>query len=238
VFDEYRRLYGIADILDPSVVTPEIKQLLSLSDAAVASNEKNLPKKDDYVLAMTGNELATWHVRGVTPYYSDGSFMNKDGAYRMQELAEATAYFPSVFLNLWTYKLDVRHVYAGYKLYRVIEGPRFTWMGRFPDGWIGKRGRLILYPRYTENALVHVSTSRYTPENSVSVYQDDVFLEKVPLTEGHEHTFKLQATGKDAPTVFRFEIERTFVPKELRLNMDKRELGAFVRLEPFAPTSQ
>jgi hypothetical protein len=236
VFQENRRVYGIGDLIDPAVVTPEIKQLLPIeaSEAELANNEKNWPKKNDYVLAITGNELATWQVRGVGPYYSDGSFLQRDGSYDMQEVAGERSYFRSAFINIWTFGLEFGQTYAGYELYRVIGGPRFTWLGRYPDGWMGRRARLTLYPEYVANALVHVATSRYNPRNSVSVFQDDVLIDKAALSEGNEHTFKLKPVSKDVPTVFRFEVERTFVPQKLRLSKDKRELGAFVRLEPFA----
>jgi hypothetical protein len=211
-----------------------MRKLISISDAELANNEKNWPKKDDYVIAMTGNELATWQVRGVGPFYSEGSFLQKDGSYDMQEVAGERLYFPSVFINVWTNGLDFRQTYVGYELYRVIAGPRFTWLGRYPDGWVGRRARLTLYPEYVASALVHVATSRYNPNNSVSVFQDDVLIDKAPLSEGKEHTFKLRPVSKDVPTVFRFEVERTFVPQKLHLNKDKRELGAIVRFEPFA----
>jgi hypothetical protein len=227
-------MYGIADLVDPAVITPEMMQLLLITDADLANNEKNFPKKDDYVIAITGNGLATWQVRGVAPFYGEGSFLQRDGSYDLQVVAEERSYFPSVFVNIWTQRFDARQTYVGYDLYKVVEGPRFTWLGRYPDGWIGRRARLALFPEYVANALVHVSTSKYNPSNSVSVFRDEVLIDRVRLSEGTEHTFKLVPIARTSPTVFRFEVDRTFVPQKLHLNRDKRELGAMIRLEPFA----
>jgi hypothetical protein len=238
VFHETRRLYGIADLVDPAVVTPEMRQLLSISDEALANNEKNFPRKDDYVIDITGNELATWQVRGVAPYYREGSFLLKDGSYDMEMVAGRRAYFPSAYINLWNSHLGFAQTYVGYEIYRVVRGPRFTWLGRYPDGWMGRRARLTLFPEYVDHALVHISTSRYNPINSVSVFENDVLIDKMALSEGKEHTFKLRPVSTDAPTVFRFDVARTFVPQKLHLNKDKRELGAFVRLEPMAAKSK
>jgi hypothetical protein len=238
VFHRERRVYGIADVVDPAVVTPEMRSLLAVSLDSLLANEKNIPKKDDYVVAMTGDELGTWQVRGVAPFYSDGSVLQKDGGYDMRLLADQRVYCPELFVNVWTYWPTARSTYLGYKIYRVISGPRFTWFGKYPDGWVGKQSRLTLYPKYVANALLHMSTSKYNPHNSVVLFRDDVAVERVVLSEGKEHTFNLRTSTEGAPTVYRFEVEDTFVPKKLHVNNDSRELGALVRLEPFAPKQE
>jgi len=232
VYHEPRRLYGIADLIDPNVITLKMRQLLSITDAMLAANEGNVPKKGDYVLDITGDNLGTWQTRGVGPFYSDGSFLVQDGAYEMQELGNERSFFPAAFLNVWTHRAELRQTYIGYKIYRVSEGPKFTWLGRFPDGWMGRRTRLILYPEYVKNALVHVVTPKYNPINTLRLYRDDVLIDSVVLPQGKEQTFNLQTA--DRPTLFRFELDRTFVPSQLHLNRDDRELGALISLEPFA----
>jgi hypothetical protein len=234
VFHVDRHLYGIADLVDPAIITREMRELLSVSDADLKNNEKNLPKKDDFIVSINGNELGTWQVRGVGPFYSDSSFLQKDGSYDMEKVAENRSYFPALLINVWTDRPAFMPTYVGYKLYRVTAGPRFNWLGRYPDGWMGRQARLILYPNHISSALVHVSTSEYNPGNAVCLYRDDVLLERASLSVGNEHTFKVTPVDKQSPTVFRFEVERTFVPRTLHLNKDKRELGAFIRLEPFA----
>ncbi len=241
VFHQKRRVYGIADVVDPAVVTPAMRSLLAVSDLSLAANEQNIPKKDDYVVTLTGDELGTWQIRGVGPFYSDGSVLQSDGGYDMTLLADHRVYWPQLFVNVWTYRPAFRWTYMGYKIYRVESGPRFVWFGRFPDGWIGKQARLVLYPEYVSNAVVHLSTSKYNSPNSVVLFRNDVPVDRAVLSVGKESTFHLSANTSsaaehDAPTVFRFEVEKIFVPRRYHLgNDDRRKLGAFVRLEPFAP---
>lgn len=237
IFNENRRLYGIADLIDPAIVTPEVRELLALTDADLAANEKNYPKTDDYVIALTGDELATWHVRGVSPYYSEGSFLNRERSYEMQQIAESRVYFPAVFLNVWTLRPEFRNAYVGYEIYRVKQGPRFLWFGRYPDGWIGRAARLVLYPERVRGAIAHISTSKHVPVNAVTVFRDDVLVERAVLKEGSEHSFRLTPSPGEA-AVFRFEVERAFVPKSIGMGKDKRELGALVWLEPLLNTSK
>jgi len=74
--------------------------------------------------------------------------------------------------------------------------------------------------------------------NAIRVFEDGVAVDKAMLFEGREQTFQLKASASGRPTTFEFEVERTFVPKKIHLNDDSRELGALVRLEPFAPKAQ
>jgi hypothetical protein len=238
VFGEERRVHGIADVVNPAVVTPEMMSLLNVSAEALRANEANIPRKDDYVVAMTGDKLATWQIRGIAPWYCDGAVLQRDGSYEMRLVSEYRIYWPGLFVNVWTHRPDAMRSYVGYKMYRVLSDPRFVWFGKYPDGWIGKQARLTLYPQYVGSALVHVSTSHFNPHNSIALYRDGVELEKVALSEGKEHTFDLSVSPGSTPTVFRFEVERTFVPKDLGLNDDKRELGVFVRLEPVAAEAE
>lgn len=233
-YHSHHPVYGIADLVDPAVITPAMRQLFSLTDADLANNEQNLPKKGDYVLAITGNELATWQVRGVAPYYGEGSFLLKDGAYEMREVSSQVVTFQSLFFHIWTNRIAFLPLSVGYKLYTVTSGPRFTWIGRYPDGWIGKRARLIVFPEYVERALIHVSAPRQNSGSRLMLFQDDRMVKQTMLVEGGEQTIDLDLGWRSRPTVFRLEVDRTFVPKKLGLNEDKRELGALVRLEPYA----
>jgi hypothetical protein len=237
-FRARRRLYGIGDLVNPALVTREIRELVSVSDAELAVNEKNWPRKNDYLIAITGSELGKWQVRGVSPFYSDGSDLLRDGGYDMDLVGEESIYFPAVFVNVWTHLPNVRRVYSGYQIYRIRTGPRFTWLGRYPDDWMGRRARLTLYPAYVSRALVHISTSRYNPRNNVTLLEDGVEIERGTLREGEERTIELRPRSGEKPTVFEFRVESTFFPEKLGLSDDLRELGALIRLEPFAPANE
>ena len=230
-FGTKRPITGIADLVNPAVITKDLMDLREVAEADLRANEANFPRQGDYVFAITANKLATWQVRGVAPFYSTGSELHADGAYVMREVAEDQIHYAGPFVNIWTGWPDFRDTYMGYKLYQVTAGPRFTWLGRYPDGWIQKQARLTLYPEYVSRALVHVGTSKYTPSNAIHVFEGDTLVASAMLSDGREHTFSLVC--KAAVTKYRFEVERAFVPKTVGMNNDARELGAFVRLEPF-----
>jgi len=232
VFHAGRNVTGIADIVNPAVVTNEMRELRLVTDADLRKNEGNWPKKGEYVLDFTGDLLANWQVRGVAPWFSDGSDLRRDGGYDMTVVAHERLYFPALFRNVWTGWPNFAEVSVGYELYRVTEGPRFTWLGRYPDGWMGHSARLTIYPEYVTRAKVYVSTSQYNPQNSVSVYRDDVLLGRSDLSPGKEWLLPLSAAAKDRPTIFRFEVARTFVPRNIHVyEGDTRQLGARIRIE-------
>jgi hypothetical protein len=234
IFHEDRHVFGVADLIDPAAIKPEILELLHLTEADLRANEKHSPKKGEYVMTISGNKLATWQARSVAPTYGDGSYLYRDGSYDMQLIAEDRVYSSGVFLNIWTLRPQMMSTYLGYELYKIVDGPRFTWRGRYPDTWMGRTASLTLYPEYVNRALLHLSTSKYNPQNAVSILKDGELIERLALKEGEERTVTLTCQNS-APAVFRFEVERTFVPKEVHMNRDTRELGVIVRLEPFAP---
>lgn len=234
-----KRVYGIGDVVNPTTVTRDMRDMLSITDADLANNEKHMPVKGDYVLVFTGDRLATWQVRGAAPIYSDGSFLQKDAAYEMTMVDERMAFHPVAFVNVWTFMPELRQSYLGFKMYKVTSGPRFTWFGRYPDGWIGKEARLTLYPEYVRRALVHIRTSSVVPHNTVRLYREGALMESAVLSAGSDRTFSLACCAAGKPTTFRLQVERTFVPRRTYfLNRDDRQLGALVRLEPFGDQPQ
>jgi len=230
---EDRVVGGIADLLNPAVVTPEIVKLLRLLPQQLEDNERAFPHRGDYVLVMTGNKLATWFVRGVTPYFSDDSLLLKEREYDMIPVAENRSYVPAAFMHVWTYGLQYGPTYIGYKLYRVTsERPRILWRGRYPDGWMGKSASIRLFPEYGKRAVITMSTPAFNTPNRVTVTQDGVKIRDLVLAEGREESFEVENSGDRVPTRIGITVQKTVVPKELELNQDKREIGILVRIEP------
>lgn len=228
-----RVVSGIADLLNPEVATPEILKLLSISQEQLDNNVKSLPTKDDYLLVMTGDKLGTWFVRGVTPYFSKDSILKKYGAYDMKLVAEDKLFSPSAYLNIWTNKLYFGSTYFGYKLYRVLDNrPKIFWRNRYPDGWIGKTASITLFPEFGKHVLITVSTPNFNSPNRLNVTQDGVQIKSLALIEGKELSFEICNCGKKVPTIIKFFVEKTAVPRKLKINKDKRELGILIRAEP------
>jgi len=206
-------------------------RLLRITHEQLAANRRSLPREGDYLLLMTGNKLATWFVRGVTPYYSEDSILGRDRAYDLIPVAEGRAFAPGAFMNVWTYRLNLARTYVGYKLYKVTNrSARIVWTGRYPDGWLGPVSSVRLSSDYGERARVTLSTPGFNSPNRVRVWKDGKLLRDLALTEGHEVQFDVATGGTGA--ALNFFVERTAVPRELGLNRDKRELGVLSRIEP------
>lgn len=232
-FNETRTVEGIADLLNPEVVTPKMLKLLGISQKQLDDNEMAFPRRGDYVLLMTGNKLANWSVRGATPYFSDESILKKLGAYDMELIAENRLFTPSIYLDIWTERPYIGSTYFGYKLYKIAsDRPKIIWHDRHPDGWIGRAASLRVFPEFGRSALVTVSTPSFNSPNWLTVLQDDVVIQKLTLIEGREVSFEISTNIERIPTNLRFEVENVVVPKNLKINKDKRELGVLIRVEP------
>lgn len=232
MYGQSRLVGGIADLLNPAVTTPTMRKLLDISQKQLDNNESALPRKDDYLLVMTGNKLATWFVRGVTPHYSDESILRRDDAYEMIPVAENRVFMPSAFLDIWADKLYFGPTYFGYKLYRVTsERPKLVWRGRYPDGWIGSGATLRLFAEFGKKAVVTVSTPEFNSPNRVTVRRGGVVMQDLRLVAGKAVTFEVDVAEGDNPTSLRFSVARTVVPKDLKLNNDTREIGILLQVE-------
>jgi hypothetical protein len=227
-----RAVRGIASILDPSVATPALLKLLSVTQEQLDRDEESLPRKDDYLLVMTGNKLAMWSIRGVAPHFSDDSILAKDDAYEMVPVAQGKQFSWGAYVNVWTYRLNVGQTYIGYKLYKVTtERPKLFWRNRFPDGWVGKQATLRLYPEFGKTALLTVSTPDFNSPNRIVITRNDLRMAEMVLEAGQEKSIELEVDSIGGPTRIVLDVERTTVPKDRKINKDKRALGVLVRLE-------
>ncbi len=229
----YHTAKGIADVLDPDVTSnKELLKLLNITQAQIDSNIDNVPKRGDYLLVFTGNNLATWFSRGVTPYYSKDSILKMQGAYDMELLEEKNITFPAIYINTWTHLLDMENSYIGYKLYRTLDDwPEFLWKGRFPDGWAGNVSSLLINPTYQRPVIVKISAPEYILPQKVTIRKDGEFLKELTLINTDEIILNLSDKALLKPTRFQFDAEKTFIPKELNLYKDHRKLGLLINLD-------
>ena len=230
------RIEGIADALDPAVTNNvDILKLLNVTRSQIDENIKNLPKQGDYLLAFTGNKLATWFLRGVTPYYSEDSLLRRQGSYDMDLVAEREITLPALYQNVWTGKLAGGETSIGYKLYRVVDNePKFFWKGRYPDGWIGKKATLRINANYRKPVVIRLSVPDFTLPNRVRISKDGRLIKKLEITDTNEMVFPLSNIVQ-GHAEFQFEVQNVVVPKSIKLNKDKRELGLRIELDTAFP---
>lgn len=225
----YGDVFGIADLLDPAVYNPELGKLLGVTKKDLADNFKNLPKKDDFLLVFTGEKLATWFLRGVTPYYTPDSILHKEDMYDMTLVDNHEFSKSAIFQHVWFNKLNFANTKLGYKIYRIDSNSyKYFWRNRYPDGWSTKDSELLLSSDYKKPVAIRLSAPSYNLPNKVTIYKNHNRLTTVDLTDSSEKTLLLDSMPTNFES-YQFSVERTVSPLELKINKDKREIG--VRLE-------
>lgn len=226
------RVAGIGDLLDPAVLKPEILDILQVTPEQIEANIDNMPRKGQYLLVFTGNKLATWFLRGVTPYFSQDAQMKLENIYDMELVAEKTIETPAIYLHEWTRKIDISPTYVGYKLYRVLsDKPRFFWRGRYPDGWVGFKSSLKIDNSYNGPISIKISVPQFTVPNRVRVFRDEILIKELDFNDPNEVIIDIGPRPVSS-TQLAFEVERAVAPKEIRMNKDERKLGARIALVP------
>lgn len=222
---------GIGDIVDPATSSnKDVMELLQVTPSMLAANIKNLPHKNDYVLTFTGKKIATWFLRGVSPYFSEDSVLKTQGVYDMQLVAEKQISAPAIYLNTWTNKLNIDDTYLGYKLYRILsDRPKFIWNGRYLDSWIGKETTLLIDPSYNQKAYIRLSVPSFNLPATIDIYKDGKFFKKVIFKNTNEKTLFLTDTPNNQ-VMFKFELDKTVIPKNIGIADDIREIGALINL--------
>ncbi|MGF6611006.1 hypothetical protein OKW45_005928 [Paraburkholderia sp. WSM4175] len=225
------RVKGIADLLDPAALNPELMAILDVTPAQIEQNKKSLPRKGDYLLVFTGSKLATWFLRGVTPYYRPESLLKSEKMYPMHLVSEQTTSSPAIFIHTWTHRPKSATTWLGYKLYQIDGNePRYLWNGRYPDGWMGARGTLHINPEFSQPVIVRVSAPPFTLPNRVTITKNGRPFQVIELTDTNERAVQLRPSSSGTD-VFDFTIERTSTPHMLGLSDDKRELGIRISLD-------
>jgi len=226
---------GIADVLDPEVTSDkELLKMLHVQQDQIDLNVNNLPKHGDYLLVITGSKLATWFLRGVTPYYSKDSILKTQGAYDMELVAEHRIETPALYFHIWTHQLVGEETYIGYKLYRVLEDePKFLWRGRFPDGWIGRKASLQVNSTYHRSVIIKLSAPNFALPNKVIINKNDHPFKVLELTDTDEKVLKLSDDAQE-PSLYEFEVQNAIIPENINLNNDTRELGLRITLDTTA----
>ena len=233
---QHIRVHGISDILDPDVTSldrpdnVEILRLLGVTKKMLEDNFKNVPKEGDYLLTLTGGELATWFLRGVAPYYSEGSVLQAQGAYDMRLVAEKRETVRAVDVNIWTGRPACEKHWIGYQLYQVMSAPRFVWRGRYPDGWTEKKSSLTVYSSYGRPVVIKFSAPKGSLPEKVTIKKDGVFYKDYDILDTNEQTFALSGVV-DKPVLFEFEVDHAFRPSEIGIGPDARSTGMLLRLD-------
>lgn len=223
---------GIGELIDPAMLKPDLMKLLRITPQDLERNLGNVPKRGDLMLTFTGSKLGTWFLRGVTPFYMPDSFLKREGSYDMELVATRDIVTFSPFIHVWDDRPTAGSTWLGYKLYRIKdEKPKFLWSGRYPDGWIGEKATVTVNPNYRERLSFVVSAPPYVLPATVMVRRDGQLMKSVELKTTEEMPLDL-GPAPATSTAITFEVSKTFVGRDIRLNRDDRKLGARIALVP------
>ena len=222
------RVGGISDLLQGDDASSEVRHLLGISEAQMRGNLRAAPRKGDYVLVFTGRKVATWFLRGVAPYLSEGSELARSPNYTLTLTARKEIRVPSLQFNVWTGKLEYERSSLGYQLFEVMDDPKFFWRGRYPDGWIGRKASLLVTKNYGSTPELRLSSPNFLQPNAVTITKNGQLFRRLEITSTDEITLKLDAPTEDA--IYEVEVTRTVAPAEINFNADTRKLGLLIRL--------
>lgn len=225
---------GIGDIINPQTITDkDVMKLLNITPTMIDDNVKNLPKAEDYLLVFTGKKIATWFLRGVTPYFSSDSALKLDGSYDLELMADERISSKVVYFNIWSKRLDAGNSELGYKLYRVkSRQPKFVWRNHFLDGWVGRSSSLVVNSSYGKPLYIKVSIPQFNLPNGIRIFKNGALYKKVNFVNADEKVVLLSGKINDGD-VYTFQVDRVVSPEELGINNDTRELGARLDLHQY-----
>lgn len=233
---------GMADYLDPAVPTPEIRRLLHVTDDVLETNRRRLPARGDHVVVFTGAKLATWMVRGVTPYVCATTLLaGAQGDFDLELIAEEEIPQYAAYAHVWTGFPCFDRTTLGFKLYEVKSAkPRFMWFDRYPDGWIGSAASFTVNAPTPTQALLRLSAPPFTLPNEVTIICDDDAPVVVRLTSTDEVVVPVTCECRDGSSTVQLTTSHVKIPQDLKINRDKRRLGirAAFELVPTVPSKE
>ncbi|MEW6696502.1 MAG: hypothetical protein ACOY35_06815 [Bacillota bacterium] len=225
------KVEGIRDLLESREIPKDILNLYGVQD--IPQNIKRWPQKRDLVLVLTGEKPAHWNLRGIAPVKSEDSVLQKLG-YELELLSSKEISNKGLFYDISLKKITFKDTYLGYKLYRVDKSvPSVVWQGRYSDGWVGKTAKLIINPRQYKN--IHLETYTALPDKTtkLQVYCAGQLVKEIEEITNQKTLFEVnipEERQKDDAVELIFLVSDVFVPKDLGLNDDTRELGLLLNI--------
>jgi hypothetical protein len=230
-FNQWFRIGGVSDLLDGGAGSSDIQRLLGISEARMDANIGSLPKKNDFILVFTGRKLATWFLRGVTPFIYEESALTRLGTFDVEEVAANSIAMPAAYFNIWTGKPEIGLTRLGFRLYKVVsDGHKFFWRHRYADGWVGAKATLLIGATFGSRPILKLSSPNFVMPNRVTITKDGEPYKIIEITTTDEITLKLDESSAK-PASYEFTVEKTVAPVDIGLNADTRQLGLLIGLE-------
>jgi hypothetical protein len=221
---------GINDILNNIEITPEAAEIMGIKN--IPKKETRWPKKGDFILVFTGEKLAYWHVRGVAPYYIPNKPLLLNRGFDLQLIASDKK-INKVFYLDDTKRLKFGDIYTGYQLFQVNDVPHILWDGRYEDSWVGKKAKCNIYPESIKREFnFQLNVLKPCIPNKLEIFLNKRLIKTIEIVHEGTQVISIQSDGVKGKSIeIEFNLEKTFIPKNLGINNDTRELGAMIDIK-------
>jgi hypothetical protein len=226
------KVLGIQGLLENRRVAPEI---LKLHHAQAPDPADRFPRKGDFYARWTGERAVPWVVRGVSPFRksSESDGLTPTGLQLKQLQSRKTEWKGLV----WGPSRPVPTIQtfsAGYQMFQVKEASVVFWEeGRWNDGWMGKNA--VCRIGMTERAVPFRAILQAPPAGApgrIQVFQEETRIAVREWSEPGAVSIPLILSATDAVgTRLRFELDRTFVPRQIGTGADDRALGVMLNIQ-------
>ncbi|MFF2157532.1 hypothetical protein ACFVVQ_19765 [Paenibacillus chitinolyticus] len=221
---------GLADIYNPTMITPEIRELYQINN--IPDQAHRTPKKGDYVLVFSGYKPAYWNLRAVTPVnYNQSKTMEAGVNLELESSEDKTS--KTLFSEATSYKIKFGNTHLGYKLYKVLEGGALgLWKGRYEDGWITKHATYSTnVDSNQEKIVLSIHAPKYVLPANLTIKVEEQQSVNYEIKNEGEQIIELDISKyKDKKVNLDFLLDKTFVPKNEHVNNDTRELGVQIEI--------
>ncbi|HML89438.1 MAG TPA: hypothetical protein PKA28_13435 [Methylomusa anaerophila] len=235
VFSLQTEVYGIRSLFTGQSLTEEQKKLYSIK------NEWNdtilKPKKGDYILFMPGKNSAYWIVRGVAPFVAAHSHFERM-ADHVTVKSENLQSKSCLIIQPQAPFIVLDKVYRGYRLYQIGDIEKMIqWSGQFDDGWIGRSAiAAIPNPAEQENVYFEVFVPQQVLPQRLTIHCGDALVSDITFSESGTYPLVLNLDNYitnnhsvSASVDLKFSVSNIFVPQNMGLNKDTRELGLLLK---------
>jgi hypothetical protein len=115
---EHLNVEGVQDLIQNMEISAETKKLYQISGVLDAKSRQ--PKKNDYILAFTGNRQSPWMLRGISPFLNEkGSVYKVECGLDMEMIATDNIKWSGVAFTAPFLLPKLRTYSNGYRLYKV-----------------------------------------------------------------------------------------------------------------------
>ncbi len=230
---EHLIVAGVQDIINNMEISAETLKLYQVSE--IPNREARYPRKNDYILTLTGNRQSPWVLRGISPFLNEKDSLYKMRGLELENIRKANIQWNVLELTVPFFRPKFRTYSAGYSLYKVLDPlPTVIWEGRWADDWIGNSAQCSLrISKQKKEFVFRGFVTEYTVPSLFNILKDNKIIKKVPLDSSGPFSFTVEIPSTERDGLFRigFNAEKTFNPKDLGLSNDNRNLSIRLRVQ-------